>query len=772
MATDINAHPTQHIAPQLSSACRDADSMTGVKRKRAHGVAATHHQEVPWTAARCNRLLRTITSRISILRKLAKTLPQPQQTIPKALAAQLAESLPSPIIASSYSPDNNDPDWLPQEGKRAPDRTYLHRTKARVVERTIASAPDSSVHSLHTPLVQRFLAQGSEQCVRQLAKTPSHASQPPAHRDAQKRRTLPLLPTNCADKALRALFDAFDALLFTTQGPAPEPRTGTRSLLHTCLSKVPALIAQEQALHPSQDEEIRTNVTSEIYDYLGDFGSGANAGWSGLRHVVRAHAIHLIAGSIGDGILDGDAVDSLVEICKKRHAAKEAQSFLQAWLHCTGECSSTKILHFVHKCSQAGYRAFLFRTLTPALQQGIVKWISLAQNGSLWKEWQELLFTSSNETAMMFLETYTVTSIREASSCASEGGKHRHNGILRTFIIGLTELAWRSREQGSLNGDAKHVHRLAAATSLALERLLDDSEAQREQKACATIIAHPFLMGSIVLQLAGVAADTSMALPDVPALFQLLSGAAYDDSHRHVAGTRPSREAAFICRCAEDFARTDSTSAIDFLRSVVNGLLGRVHDNDCELTASLRHLAAETVMQWTETHDDNASYALAEDFESALNDCKTPSATRAVPAVSGKPVSYRWEEGLCEWVAKTPAARDSGVGLDFESSLGGVDDSGIEMEEEDTREKLVGRASRRLRMEEEEDELALITPAMLRWRAVTLFEPEPESESEPEERDELQTVSKTLRMHAGTLPPSRAVVHFDDEMSDDELGFA
>ncbi|KAL1297024.1 hypothetical protein AAFC00_004616 [Neodothiora populina] len=93
--------------------------------------------------------------------------------------------------------------------------------------------------------------------------------------------------------------DGFSLLLQRTEPRATQKdtstqdRRGARSLFSTCLKRIPDYIQAEEGWRNSVDPDDETDVSAEVYEELEELGSSGH-GWSPLREVVRAHGVKLI----------------------------------------------------------------------------------------------------------------------------------------------------------------------------------------------------------------------------------------------------------------------------------------------------------------------------------------------------------------------------------------------------------------------------------------------------------------------------------------------
>ncbi|GAM84836.1 hypothetical protein ANO11243_028380 [Dothideomycetidae sp. 11243] len=266
---------------------------------RASRSAAEHdpNSHLHWTASRCLRLLRPISSRIEPLRRLA----QEERTRRGVHSWSGDES-------DSANPDR-EPAWLPQPSH---GRTYSKRRKHNSAAASTRAVRDDSepiqswtelptpFRSAHVdmvePMVSSLQPQGRDAPpsspitpVVERAKAPlfgltgSHAARSTPR--GQKRTELE-----------GGLVQGLAGLLERTGGRKGDgqKRTGASSLTGMCLRSVPRVINLETRIRREMDPDADDDVAGEIYAELEDWGPHAVAGYSGLCQVVRAHGLALM----------------------------------------------------------------------------------------------------------------------------------------------------------------------------------------------------------------------------------------------------------------------------------------------------------------------------------------------------------------------------------------------------------------------------------------------------------------------------------------------
>ncbi|ETS83386.1 hypothetical protein PFICI_05262 [Pestalotiopsis fici W106-1] len=294
---------------------------------------------LPWTASRCQRLLRPLLSRISLLRKSATNLPCPD-TLP--------QSLPSPTRPAVASESCA---WLAPRKKLR--RTYSQRganalsVEGPEVEPVRFKAARDLQRESHTgeivaftPLLRRVRGhqmsspiQGSEPVLENSFETESRFCK----RDAKLEDWLVSLRTHVSPARYtdyEAVFRATEALLnVVSQRPS---RKGASSFLDMCLRKVPHYIAGVKAweVHEAELSGTRTNTTgadtgSRIYSELESLGS-FDDGWTHLRTATEAEAMNVLVRAMAEGLFPDEFSMILIELCSN-YGVKQLDELLDTF---------------------------------------------------------------------------------------------------------------------------------------------------------------------------------------------------------------------------------------------------------------------------------------------------------------------------------------------------------------------------------------------------------------------------------------------------------
>jgi hypothetical protein len=534
-------------------------------------------------------------------------------------------------LEESPSPRNqaNDPAWLPGAKWKATAKTYGGKSKSQM-----KPAQNRTDSGFSTPFVKRLLESEISSTVEQSFATVKSDS---ANRQSVKMRQLPVQLSSSNEEVQRNLVAAFNSLLTTTTSPSEPERTGARSLMSACLSRVPDYIDLE-AEDTQQSDIAAEDIVSSIYNDLEGLGTNSEGGWSGLREVVRSHCVHLVCTAIEDGLIHDAQISELVTACSKNGALPEAESLTRSWLSQHQSRTPTRL----DELNGALAKLAELRTSHDAPELYLRQFTELIDSDSVWvadvlrpgctslKELIKALIRGpGQELALSYLEA-AVMKDYETSNTTSLPVFTRLAGLLAS--VALTRAGIWTESSDDLDLPAV-VHRIAI-------RVMQYHSRKQELKTRSNGI-HPFIMADTLLRLT--------KLPRTP----FITSIPMDASISAIAEHQPAF-VKFACNVAQHVSRFSEAEEIESLRLTTSGFLSPPPECSTENRELLSRLGFEIAFAFSEQtgveidHRFAGSIAANKKESSPRNDpVQTP---RRRAQVSG----FKWEEGLCEWVAATP----------------------------------------------------------------------------------------------------------------------
>ncbi|KAL7955425.1 hypothetical protein V8C34DRAFT_316503 [Trichoderma compactum] len=306
----------------LAQAARPSSQRHATKSRLSLGLRGLESDSSQlWTAARCQRLLRQLQSRLACLRRL------------------MSENRSAPSAGSKRASDNGQESTAKrvrstygQRPKKAASAADKPATTPQLSVRTLGAmklgnlSPTSQLVDFRTPVWRKIR---------------DHIDTPAKNIDFEH-GLLDSFPSEMVDelnsirrhvpselyRIYEAIIHWLNRLLHSTALQGKHARG--KSLLAMCLRKVPACIADIDAWDRQQLEESgvesvwgMSDAASDIFDQLEALGS-SSFGWRPLRLVVRSQAVYLLSNAILDGLFRPEFCNVLVRLCIHLNANEEA----------------------------------------------------------------------------------------------------------------------------------------------------------------------------------------------------------------------------------------------------------------------------------------------------------------------------------------------------------------------------------------------------------------------------------------------------------------
>ena len=339
------------------------DNTSCRSREPTHTKLPSQSIQAPWTATRCLRLLRPLSSKLSLLTKLSATEKRTATdnlrvsddianvSRPVYLSHDGSSIENIPIVEGSQQWDSN-----PRAKKRL-KCTYSGRLKATRLKRTVTTEDVDSKHhrieSCSTEDGKRPTSEAAKEvmpddCCSLRGKAPHYeAVMRAAKLDLTQTPNLYLQDTHEGHttysnvvkppdkskerwKLSRGITDSLLALLKATDCPTQQDFRGPASLFSMCLTSVPEVIFLEEAYQSQEDADKEYDAPAEIYGMLE--GNSISDNWKPLRRVVRSHGISIVCQALRDGVLGLGIGVKLISSCVSQNALEEARTIMRSML--------------------------------------------------------------------------------------------------------------------------------------------------------------------------------------------------------------------------------------------------------------------------------------------------------------------------------------------------------------------------------------------------------------------------------------------------------
>ncbi|KAL9619653.1 MAG: hypothetical protein Q9160_005759 [Pyrenula sp. 1 TL-2023] len=288
-----------------------------------------HPRSAPWTAARCNRTLRQLTTFLAKLERWHKDFNK-GQTKPALSRNHDASRHQSPsrrkrksdLRPSSYE---HDPDWVSQSDAQPRKRQRQYNGKHRKDHSENTTSLENAVRLPKTPHVVKHqhgtipidtpLIAGTIQSEDDdNFQRKQHRRERSGRRTIFKQRvTLDFEEERDYDSIVQALPNILETFLDTTTQVHIAEQNGARSLLAMCQRKIPDCIMEEQRSYDAlkEDDSEEVQVAPQLFSELEDAYS-VGAGWTPLRNLVRSYGLRLLCDAIKTRQLSLDTAASTV----------------------------------------------------------------------------------------------------------------------------------------------------------------------------------------------------------------------------------------------------------------------------------------------------------------------------------------------------------------------------------------------------------------------------------------------------------------------------
>ena len=689
---------------------------------------------IPWTTARCNRLLRPIASRLAILRKTLQTTKP--QIVENHDSQQNALFKPAPaaerrVNISQGSKETRprgfdkaqDPDWIPAVKPKCPTkRTY--RGRPVKVPAPVKPIPDTRFLGqpgeicLPTPFISRSFGklQDSPQFQNTPLKFAARKGRRPLHTKPKDHlQNLKMEMTPEMWKQVDGLYGGFSNLLQTTKAPAEKTRKGTRSLMSSCLRQVPAYIALEEFWQTQDDfeDDDDRDISAEVYEDLESLSTCEDQGWRRLREVVRAHAVCLLRDAIEDEVLGPGIIQGLYQLCMNVSAWNEAEEFLASYVSvqkpmapppnlCSNlfDAETSPFLSMLYEFTRRTWRYhFLYDQLELMLSQELlpVEWLATQGMIPIWSRIIRTLSDGDHRTyanAFKLLETAVLRGIGcQIPLCGFVREGFPGEGVQDLYSLKRNPPVAKPNIRDALSNTFSSLLTLLASIALV-------SNTRAEEVDRATMHSVTWALDAVALNITTKEDIGSELLnyPQTPEAIQTCSkralwslAAAFlvhlggcnlrselvcvglneqiliidqigstSSQHASCGSTAIESLPKLVCSTARCAGRAWQDDGFNQLQHLVQSLISPPKSASPHSHWFMKRLALDTSLEFTEGSKAADHSAFAQEIEKTVQSfgpikpMKSPSKPTTSPA---KGSGFRWEEGICEWVACTPYAQ-------------------------------------------------------------------------------------------------------------------
>ena len=695
------------------------------------GISPVASGQVPWITARCNRLLRPISSRIALLRKHKQHCIEQGLSLPqnKLLSSSRLVSNDAPnrcrLVCENLAKPDSDPDWAPEDRPRKRlRRTYSSRSG---LQSSRQMEPDFHTQKAMAPAeitIQQPLIGTNELPLEQSAVLDfANGERPPGSvsdtKDPQSftRESFRKLAKSISPSEwmlIDGLYNGLEALLKATTINRPPSNIGARSLFSSCLRKIPDHILEEQRKVEAEDPDTDCNIASIIYEDLESYSSSVLEGWKPLKEIVRAHGIAILATAIKDGSIGASIARGLVVLCVQGSANMEAQILLASLAEISKPIPKPKLLSerlfeksiYLHTLndfsSRSGHYSFFYHQLSTMLSNGTIpiEWISsidmvecwngaighIIEGGSRSKEAHLLLKTAVSVTYTTTLDPISCKihslrcRIRDARALRAKQPTTK-----KAFKCNFSTGSRIQDEKTNASITSTIVNLMTVLLSISLVR--SDVSDQESISSCSVSSTSIETLALEALQSHQVSlyestcfplSNTQAALISMPLFAFRLENSYSNNTESNEAQlnafwldivTDSGRKAflserlsSLLCDVARCCDKAGPKKGFEYLQRIIRPLLDPLKSRNASpaIRLFICRIAKQAAFEFAEGTSQREHLDWALEMEDIVNceftESDQPNQGRTPARVSAFPtIGFRWEEGIGEWVAKTPA---------------------------------------------------------------------------------------------------------------------
>lgn len=519
-------------------------------------------------------------------------------------------------------------------------------------------------------------------------------------------------------KIIDGILRAVIALLTTTSTPEKARKTGSRSLFSTCLKRTYDYIAVEQRLVNEENPDNIIDISTTVYNELEAFGSSEAGGWTPLREVVRAHGIAILGNAVKDGLLDTVVARGLVQLCIHFGAVDEGQHITECLISMLQPIKKPASSHsrlyanpgfgiIANFADMSKRYGFEYRQMTKLLNEGIVpiEWMATTDMNHCLDRLMLSLCDSQENTEdaeqllrmvlfMSFQVPYKslpcrIQNIRLCARNIPAISRDQAPFPDKTCNVTLSARSTRLPDQASETEDMNRAVRMTSSELLALLSAINCLQIPASSNAGRL---HLPVLRDIILEVRQAFEvhrkdaspnGTPSFVPDVdliclPLLAATLIYANVREDQMDLDRSsylkfdvfkhwKPSPEfantaATFLCSVINHYGQASFNDPFHYMQKVAYGLTrsSTIPYDVPETRELLGRVAATAAIKWTKETNIPKHLTWALDLEFSINGMSM-EANRQTPTKSSyhhrfaTKKGFKWEDGICEWVAGTPA---------------------------------------------------------------------------------------------------------------------
>lgn len=603
-----------------------------------------------WTAARCNRLLRQITSRVAHLRHMVNEAVDVNRTTKRAVGPN--EELPEKKrVRHTYG------------GRRAKAMPLRERdgnisTPPRVMRALGAMRPhlpsSPAVLCCPTPAHQTLPTNRlSAFCNRGSDATDNQSQARFRHHGSASRLLKQISGDTPPDrlKIYQAILTWLKRLLQLTDERKLEP--GRKSLLGMCLRKMPECIDEMDAWDRLEAETLGVSsmwksddAAATIYRELEAFG-GSEYGWKPFKHLVKSHVIQVLSHATEEGLFTSEFVTTMASTCVDMQCNEEAERLLVALGQTSvlpGErspsCRSSNPAQSRELCHRAlvdlsvgdSYTSVILPALGSAIsrQQLLIEDIPAKQRASIWKAAFAALHNISTANQGVRFLVPTLSALASGHGKEPWSSQKSREGMLMSLSAGVASAAITSPVS---HDTRRHLHVLETSIAEVVSNRGRSHKAQHSGLFLLTMARQLVLETDKTILV-------HLRLQGVVELSSLISRSDVQCLYRQTVG--------LMCSIAHACSRSTGKASHENLEIL------RMALHDLPLPQwFVERLRSEGAFVLAQKTKDLRDLAFAENLPETRHLFSAQDTKATTSMFSG----WRWEAGISEWILPSPTGK-------------------------------------------------------------------------------------------------------------------
>lgn len=449
---------------------------------------------------------------------------------------------------------------------------------------------------------------------------------------------------------------------------------------------------------------------TQVYDDLEALGTSKTCGWKPLREVVRAHGVRLVIDAIEEYLIKPSLAQGLAILCVHREAYEEGRAILGSMLRIMKPLPKPRFMHdklfdrsialrtmaLWYGISETDSCAFTYHQLVNLFSSGVLplEWIACQDLTPLWDRMIISITQGDGDAAEAAMLVKTVVAVLYSKPAnmneklellrrqATQPGKRGRKPKTRNTADPIS-----GRPCTLRSTQLKEEAELRAGGLSTIDNLLTVLNAVTISKKSSPICLREMAIEARQVQqfYPSDSRYTKDVEIDLNQLRWTIFACSLIDVQNHERWQASSqarlidlddpywttedficRAALYVCHVASCCGRTTSEDSFITMKNLLKDLDRLFQRSDNSVHQIHNRIALHAAFRFAEGTGQPMHLQWAVEMERMAMDKQCGKATRTPirkACDNGFPIrnGYRWEDGICEWVAKTPAGTNQSL---------------------------------------------------------------------------------------------------------------